>query len=161
MGFKTSKSKRSTIGAENISFLSQCEILSTMRYDQRNLHQGFKNEFTQRWFAHSKALIETVEEEYLPSVVHEDNAACLQFAKIQKPFSCTKHIGFSTIALGAKCPPWKLILKQFHLLINLQIGLPEDFVKRSLKKTAYYNTIVKVYWYGKEFAKDICETVNF
>jgi len=52
-----------------------------------------------RKLAYSKALIETFEEEYLSSVVHEDIAACLQFAKIQKTFSCTKIYPFNLTSL--------------------------------------------------------------
>jgi len=62
----------------------------------------FKKEFTQRCSAHSRAFIETIEEEYPSSVAYEDNAACLQFAKLPKLSPCN-ILGYVTIGLGEKC----------------------------------------------------------
>ena len=53
----------------------------------------FNKEYTPRYSTHSKAFFETIEEEYPASVVYEDNAACLQFAKMPKLSPHSKHIG--------------------------------------------------------------------
>jgi len=52
-------------------------------------------------------------EEYLLSVIYEDNASCLQFVKMQ-------------------CLWWKLTFKHFVPQINLWINLPMCSVKRIL-----------------------------
>ena len=52
----------------------------------------FKKDFTLRYSTHSKAFFETIDEEYPISVVYEDNAACLHFAKMPKLSPRTKQI---------------------------------------------------------------------
>ena len=64
-----------------------------MRGNQRNLYEGVKERIYSKMFYTLPSISETIEEEYLASVVYEDNAACLGYAKMPKLSPRTKHIG--------------------------------------------------------------------
>jgi len=56
-------------------------------------YKVFKKQLTPTCTAQSNIFSETREEIYPSSNVYEDNAACLQFAKMPKMSPCTKQIG--------------------------------------------------------------------
>ena len=76
MGLQAPNSNSSFYNRVSINFFVSINARSypTSRYGQRN---------TLVFSARSKALIETVKEEYSLQVVYKDSAACLQFAKFQ------------------------------------------------------------------------------
>jgi hypothetical protein len=64
-----------------------------LRGNQRNLYEGVKERIYSKMFYTLPSISETIEEEYLASVVYEDNATCLGYAKMPKLSPRTKHIG--------------------------------------------------------------------
>jgi hypothetical protein len=90
MGLKTSNT--------NCSFNHGGRIrdLNPIRETVKEIYyKVFKKQLTPTCTAQSKIFSETQEEIYPSSTVYEDNATCLQFAKMPKMSPCIKHICLS------------------------------------------------------------------